>query len=191
MAEAAREEAALVEITNIIKTLPKHPTKKYSVRATNFITQFVVHHTAAKEDGLPDSDAMELRSWKAIADYHVRHNGWPAIGYTYGITEDGSVYKLNNTTTLAYHAGAGQNKKSLGIVLLGNFEVHVPTSAQITALEDLLAELLRVLPGRVVIPHRAVHATACPGRHLVSLLPGIVSRATARATSPSEPAPHQ
>lgn len=176
-----------MEIINLVGTLPVYPKKKYSIRATSFIKVILVHHTGAGSS-LQDAQA-EMRTVESIASYHVMTKRWPGIAYHYVITRDGTTYKTNNVTTLSYHGGEGQNKKSLGVCLLGNFQMQHPTPVQIKALEDLLAEILRNLPGRKVVPHRAVRATVCPGEKLVQLLPGIVSAATAKATSPEEHEP--
>lgn len=152
-----------MEIINVVNTLPKHPTRKYALRAASFIKGVVVHHSAGNG------------TVTAIAKYHVEHNGWPGIGYHFVITEDGTVCKTNNQSTLSYHAGAGQNKAHLGVCLLGNFEMQEPTPEQVVSLRLLLKEIKKALPGRYVKGHRDIHATACPGKNLYALLPSILA----------------
>lgn len=168
-----------MEVINVVKTLPRHTTKRYSIRATGFINGTIIHHSAGGVNQTPEQ----------IAAYHVNTRHYPGVGYHFMIDKMGRVFKTQNQTTLSYHAGAGQNKKHLGICLIGNFEQVAPSVEQIHSLEDLLVELLRVYPGWYVQPHQWVHATACPGKNLVRLLPGVVSRARARATSAPVPEP--
>lgn len=162
-----------MKIKNLVGSLPHSRTKHYSIRATGFIEQIVVHHSG--RGSTPDG----LKTIQAAARYHVAPkpigNGWPGIGYHYAVAPDGSVYKLNNMTTLTYHAGPGENKRSLGVVVLGDFREAQPTPAALSSLRTLLRTLLAALPGRRVVGHRDVRQTACPGDKLYELLPWLTA----------------
>jgi murein DD-endopeptidase MepM/ murein hydrolase activator NlpD len=66
-------------------------------------------------------------------------------------------------------ASASQNKISLGICLVGDFEKHKPTARQLDALRILVRALMArcQLSLRAVTTHRQIHArhARCPGRH--------------------------
>jgi len=61
------------------------------------------------------------------------------------------------------------NHKSVGIALIGNFEVRSPTEEQIAALISLLKKLVKEfnIPEKNVLPHNGVPGakTLCPGKH--------------------------
>ena len=88
------------------------------------------------------------------------------------------------------------NQPSLGIALIGNFNVDRPTDAQIKALITLITALAKkynidpeaktqrhrkttttpyvsTFENYTVVGHRDVGPTACPGENLYSLLPAI------------------
>ena len=144
-----------LRIDNVTETLPRHGSKTYPKRRSEQITQIVIHHTAASAVQTP----------QAIANYHVKHNGWPGIAYHYLITPGGLIYKTNNTTSISYHA-KGQNTVSLGICLIGDFSTAPPPEEQLLQMEALVRHIREELPNvRKVIPHEQVQGskTACPG----------------------------
>lgn len=138
----------------IVDDLPKHPEKSYGVRSLNDVDVIVVHHSAVDAD-------VTIHS---LASYHVDGNGWPGIGYHFCIEEDGGIYQVNWLETRSYHAG-GQNHRSVGICLLGNFQQEAPASIQLEALRFLIDYLQKGDLSHVgrVLPHRALNQTACPG----------------------------
>jgi N-acetylmuramoyl-L-alanine amidase len=141
-----------MNILNVVSTLP-HGKEKYDTRSQSAITHIVVHHSATNT-GSP----------MAFAQYHVGL-GWPGIGYHYVVTQDGTVYKTQNLTTVSYHAGKA-NRYSVGICLIGNYDKQVPPAKQIESLLALIGELRAVLkvPVKRVIGHREVPAQkSCPG----------------------------
>lgn len=113
----------------------------------------VIHHTK-----IPD---MTVAS---IHDLHLR-NGWAGIGYHKVILPDGTVADGRPEPMIGAHA-LGANRESIGIVLVGDFDVGTPTPAQLKSLLALTAELMRKYGLKIdaVVPHRAVTAgTVCPG----------------------------
>jgi len=132
----------------------------YAKRPEAAIRRIVVHHTAA-----PVST-----TWAAVARYHVETRGWPGIAYHLGITPDGGLSYLGSLDTLRYHAGDA-NADSVGICFAGNFETATPTAAALATFDRLRAVLEAYL-GRelVVVGHRDVGQTACPGAHLYAAL---------------------
>ncbi len=93
-------------------------------------------------------------------------NGWAGVGYHKLVFADGSVETGRPEQTVGAHA-FGANRRSLGIVLVGDFNRERPNPAQLESAARLTVELLKKyrLPVEKVLPHRAVNTdTDCPGR---------------------------
>ena len=155
-----------MNISNIIKELPVHPTKRYGHRNLSRVHTVVVHHSASGRNVTAAN----------MASYHVNHHGWPGLAYHYVIAPDGNVYKCNPISMLTYHAKGG-NTSGIGVCCLGNFEVHDVPDAQYQALDDLITGIMVAMPQVVnVIGHRQVKgaSTACPGaRFTDAMLAGL------------------
>lgn len=127
-------------------------------------TEFIViHHT-----GFPDVDKDSTAA--DIHKYHQEHNQWAGIGYHYLIRKDGTIEQGRQPGKVGAHA-FGHNGKSLGICLAGNFEIGRPTEAQMQAVKELCLWLcdkygLDPMKKGVIVGHRDVNDTLCPGRHL-------------------------
>ena len=150
-------------LIDLVKELPRHPTKRYALRSSKFLRGIVIHHSAGR--GTPQQ----------VARYHVEKLGWPGIGYHYMIGSGGTIYKVNNVSTLSYHC-AGSNKVSIGVCLIGNFEIEEPTKEQLTALHELVTILRNSTQNKLWVKgHRELTATDCPGHHLFAKLPVLFS----------------
>ncbi len=114
----------------------------------------VVHHTKLAN--------MTVAS---IHDLHLG-NGWAGIGYHKVILPDGSVADGRPEYAVGAHA-KGVNSHSVGITVVGDFDIGRPSPAQMAALVALTADLAGkygVSEARVV-GHRDVYDdTTCPGR---------------------------
>ena len=101
--------------------------------------------------------------------------GWRDIGYHYVINNgtyrpDGLVEVGRAETESGAHCSAdGMNFKSIGICLVGNFDIDKSTVAQMEALEKLCKDIMAQykIPVSKVLGHGEVKgaATNCPGRH--------------------------
>lgn len=124
----------------------------------------VVHHT-----GNPADDDL------SAAEIHASHlaQGWSGIGYHYVIRKDGTVERGRPKWAVGAHA-YGRNRDTIGIHVCGNFEVAEPTQAQLQSLSQLIAELCKcyglIASADVVVGHRDLMNTACPGRNLYDKL---------------------
>lgn len=136
---------------NIVNDLPRHPTKKYVTRDIKDLKYIAVHHSGTVE-GTP----------KSFAEYHIKKNDWPGIGYHYVITKQGVVYKTNNITTISYHVG-DYNRQSIGICLVGNFDLEKPTEEQYKALAELIKELQ--IYNLEIKGHKDFANRTCPGKN--------------------------
>lgn len=130
--------------------------ESYLKRSLSAIRYLVIHHSAANVD----STAL------SIADYHVNKLGWPGIGYHYLVHWDGAIDYVGDIETIRANV-AMRNHEVVGICLTGDFTSRIPTPDQIAATRQLLADLLKQLPGRQVVGHKDValanSPTACPG----------------------------
>ena len=142
--------------------------------ALRTIDRVVIHHSASSSVTTKKSD---LERWH-------KERGFLEIGYHKVIERDGTVADGRDEGSDGAHA-KGANLNSLGICVAGDFEVEIPTSAQIAALESVLVGWCRQygLTEAHIFGHTNVPGgttkTLCPGKHLVSRLP--IVRATVGA----------
>ena len=142
------------QVTDVVDTLPKHPTLKYETRTLDKIKTLVVHHTAVPGTVGPNE----------IARYQVDVRGWPGIGYHFVIMPDGTIFQTNRLESISYHARQA-NPTSLGVAFAGNFDSAGPTEAQLQSGGRLLAWLLQTLKldSSTIKGHKDFVQTACPG----------------------------
>lgn len=138
----------------------------YPEPLSEHLNTIVVHHSA-----LPLSDgALEIQQ------IHLKIRGFADIGYHFLIDERGQFYEGRSIGVRGAHTG-GHNTGTIGISLLGNFEVTEPTEAQLTTLKAVI----RCLTALYHITHLAGHRdfqpdeTVCPGSHLAALLPELAA----------------
>ena len=126
--------------------------------------KIVIHHTGNSVDD--DLSAEQI---------HASHKaqGWVGIGYHFVVRKDGTVELGRPDWTVGAHA-SGFNSKSIGIHVCGNFDMAEPTEAQINALPMLIADICDayglIASADIVVGHRDLMATACPGNNLYKQL---------------------
>ncbi len=126
----------------------------------------IIHHTAT-----------DVGKALMINNYHHDRGFWNGLGYHF-VIGNGTMGKLDGQIEVSprwikqqtgAHCKAGNmNSMGIGIALVGNFNVELPTAAQM----DSLAYLLRLLsdyykiPSSRIIGHRDVEGakTDCPGK---------------------------
>ncbi len=133
----------------------------------NGVSRITVHHDANNALGLSGQGPI-MHRLNSIREAHLRRgNTWVDIGYHYIIDPDGRVWEGRPLNIEGAHV-AETNDHNLGIMLLGNFEQHRPTEAQITMLDTFLAEQMHT--HRVSLPrvftHMELKDTKCPGLNL-------------------------
>lgn len=134
--------------------------------AKDNIPQFIFVHHLGGSDAKPLADSSN-QTFEDVQDWHVNGLGWQNFGYHYMIEKDGDL----KTGRPELYQGAhvkGYNYKSLGIVLAGNFDVTLPTEAQVETLRELLKELTEKynIPASRVLPHRSKANKSCYGNLL-------------------------
>ena len=137
---------------------------------------------------------------RGIYYYHSQVNGWNDIGYNFLIDRFGTIYEGRYGGVTKAVRGAqvlGFNSWSTGVALIGTFETVAPSPAAVTSLERLLSwklDLSHLDPlGKarvqcsttemykagqwvtvpVILGHRQVNYTECPGNVLFAMLPAI------------------
>lgn len=129
----------------------------------------VLHHAAARE-----------ASPETVDKWH-KGNGWAGIGYHFYVRKDGRVHRGRPYWAKGAHCPNANSHT--GICLEGDFTVENPTTAQVSSLKALLAELQRQEGALRLTRHRDWKPTACPGQHFPWPLE------VADVPRPSKPAP--
>ena len=130
-------------------------------KATELI---VIHHT-----GFPDVDKDSTAA--DIHRFHQETNKWAGIGYHYLIRKDGTIEQGRRPEMIGAHA-YGHNKTSVGVCLAGNFDIGKPTERQMAAVKELCTRLYTLDPMKkgVIVGHRELNDTSCPGKNLFKKL---------------------
>lgn len=162
------------------------------------ITRVIVHHTATD-----NNDPNPAATVRAILSWHTQGNGWNDIGYNFLIDSAGNIYEGRKARTyspgeiptgedtrgngvIGAHA-SNNNTGTVGISMIGNFSEVAPSAAQQEALAKLIAwkadkHNLDVTAPGIVVGHRDVGQTECPGNVGYTILPSIRDRANAIKT---------
>lgn len=147
-----------------INTAGKRPSEDQYVRL-NQVKSLVIHHSAT-----------ETGCSSVFRALHRAVNGWVDIGYHFVIgngtlSEDGEIESGRPVWAVGAHARE-HNNNSIGICLVGNFNLFSPTEKQRDSLTVLLKELLAEngLSRADIILHRDVPRcnTECPGNKVTN-----------------------
>ena len=141
----------------------------------NGVTRITVHHDAIPSTGIR-SRADAVRRLNSVRQSHLRE-GWADIGYHYVIDPQGNVWEARPLYFQGAHV-KDNNEHNLGVMCMGNFNQHRPTTAQTRTLDSFLATLMRrhnVALSRVRT-HQEIMPTQCPGRNLQSYMLATRSR---------------
>lgn len=164
----------------------------------------VVHHTV-NANGYSRAQAPALV--RGIYEYHVKGRGWSDVGYHFLVDRFGTVYEGRKGSIdqipLGVHSG-GFNTNTIGIAIIGDFTGSTPPDAALRSVAQVAAWKLAtfardplgttVLTARegsthpvrkpgwtgslpVIMGHRDVASTACPGQRTYDRLGTIRSYA--------------
>ena len=121
----------------------------------------IIHHSATQQGDVETfRRAHKAKGWRDIGYHYIIGNG------TY--SGDGEVETGRTEAEDGAHCSAdGMNRKSIGICLVGNFDIDKPTIAQMEALERLCRDIMAryKIPVSKVLGHGEVAATNCPGKN--------------------------
>lgn len=132
--------------------LPVDPDAHYAERPLSDVKGVVWHHSATSQTATLNS----------IAKFHVEVRKWPAIAYHFAIDKDGVIYQLHDVTTASYQA-QGYNRKTIGIVLIGDMErqeVPLAMEESIIVLNEYLRDEYHL---EFAWLHNETKPTKCPG----------------------------
>ncbi|MEW5928780.1 MAG: peptidoglycan recognition family protein [Gemmatimonadota bacterium] len=144
------------------------------------IGRITVHHTAGLQRPERPLEA-KLRALQEfsqsaapLADGRVKQ-AWPDIPYHYYVDLEGRVAEARDTGYAGDSNTAYDPAGHLLIVLEGNFESEFATAPQMEALRRLVvwAAARWDVPASRIGDHNDFARTACPGRRLEGLLPGV------------------
>jgi hypothetical protein len=140
------------------------------------IRALVIHHTDSNFGTVDVVRAWHLaRGFTDIGYHKLVLNGKRSPRSTYDTEIDGLIQQGRPDAQRGAHSDgklgpyAGRwNTVSLGICLVGNFEVDRPTPRQWASLVDACVRLCRRhgIMARDIYGHRETDQTACPGRNL-------------------------
>ncbi|NDJ86920.1 MAG: hypothetical protein GYB66_13645 [Chloroflexi bacterium] len=123
----------------------------------------VIHHSVIYE-------VDDLTTMHAVQDMHLDERGWSDIAYHFCVGASGTVYEGRLMRLRGTHT-AGYNTGSLGVCLLGNFEMDTPSAEQLEATQSLVNWLALRLELSHLAGHREFNPeTRCPGENLAPLL---------------------
>jgi len=132
----------------------------------NYPKYLIIHHTGGT-DLNPLADTSHHTA-KMVEDYHIS-KGWEGIGYHYFIEKDGTIWRGRPEHYHGAHTTEqNKNKESLGLCMAGNFDLTLPTDAQIKSLTELLNETMKryAIPKEKIEPHRKFAVKSCYGKLL-------------------------
>lgn len=152
------------------------------------IKKIIIHHTGEYIDNTKQMRRTPREHMRAIYQYHTISKQWGDIGYNFVIDKMGNIYegRAGGPKTVGAHT-AYYNVGTVGIALMGNFNIEEPTDAQLKVLTILLAYLsdkykidttqktdFLGITSENITGHRFVarqgHGTACPGINLIKRL---------------------
>jgi hypothetical protein len=138
----------------------------YHGSLANVFTTVVVHHSA-----LPLADGPQ-----PIQRAHMGLKGYADIGYHFLIDGLGDLYEGRTLRARGAHTG-GHNTGTVGVALLGNFNVVEPFTRTWQTLRDLIAYLRDVYHITHVAGHHDFQPeeTECPGARLRKRLPTLAT----------------
>jgi hypothetical protein len=159
-----------------VDVLPRSAWARSGVARVNDINpmlpvgRITVHH-----DGMDSftstSQGDAAHRIETIRQAHVNQRKFADIGYHYVIDPGGRVWEGRSARYQGAHV-QDNNEGNLGIMCLGNFDLHRPSSAQLSALDRFVATQMRRYRVAInrVYTHQEINPTACPGRNLQSYM---------------------
>ncbi|MFA7308965.1 MAG: NBR1-Ig-like domain-containing protein [Patescibacteria group bacterium] len=144
------------------------------------VKAIVIHHTAADDSRITGVDPKDMV--RNIYYGHAVTYGWGDIGYNYVVDLNGGIYegRSGGNSVIAGHA-SGYNPGTIGISVIGDYNVRNVEQSQFEAITDLVAYLAyknRIDPAGTVklinkiiptiVGHQDLNPTSCPGNTLYS-----------------------
>nr|XP_016925699.2 peptidoglycan-recognition protein SB1 [Drosophila suzukii] len=132
-------------------------------RISGAVDYVIIHHSD-NPNGCATSEQCK-RMIKNIQSDHKGRRSFSDIGYNFIVAGDGKVYEGRGFGLQGSHA-PNYNRKSIGIVFIGNFERNAPSAQMLQNAKDLI-ELAKqrgyLKENYTLFGHRQTKATSCPG----------------------------
>jgi len=129
-------------------------------------TVVITHHTGGT-DADPKADTSNhtvgiIDAWHRTRwpDFYSSKGWW--VGYHFFIEKDGKITQTRALNEEGAHT-IGMNNSSIGICFAGNFDVTMPTEAQLNSFYKIYDDLLTKFPNIPTFPHRKYAAKTCHG----------------------------
>lgn len=122
----------------------------------------ILHHSLTKDSGTV--------SWNAIRKYHKETLGWNDIGYHVGIELVGDtpeVFLGRPFDKIGAHCrDSGRNMDSIGVCIVGNYDIEKPSNEIVEATINTVSMLCRIfkIPIKNVKGHNEYSFKSCPGQ---------------------------
>lgn len=114
-----------------------------------------------------DDQARTMQRLETIRESHLNRMGAGDIGYHYIVDRAGRLWEGRPLGYQGAHV-KDHNPHNIGVMVLGNFELQQPTSAQLATLQATLTSLMGYyrVPSTRLHTHQELAPTACPGKSL-------------------------
>ena len=160
-----------LEIVDLRDQLPWHPDRPRwpGRRSIESIDKVILHQSLGHADTSGNRDVFGINRYHITPGNHISKRGCPHICYHLVIDDDGTVYQTNYFEDVVWHC-RGQNGRSLGVLLVGDFAGPghpggQPTAAQERAFFALAEHLMGTLGlgPDAFFGHCDFGKPACPG----------------------------
>lgn len=132
------------------------------------INRITIHHEGAAGAPVYFADVRTTAArLETIRRSHLDRMTAGDIGYHFIIDRAGRVWEGRDLAYQGAHV-KDNNEHNIGVMVLGNFDIQSPSTAQL----DILATTIRALrrqyrvSGRAIHTHQELKPTACPGKGL-------------------------
>jgi len=136
----------------------------------------IIHHEGAGNPKQKVASSFKgIKTIQAIQNFHMDNPKrlWQDIGYSAIIAPNGDIYQGRPFDAVGAHT-KGHNTGSIGICIIGNFEVEVPTKEQLKSLKNLIIHLTTLFPvldvPKCLFGHKDFANTDCPGKNLYPII---------------------
>lgn len=125
--------------------------------------KIIIHHSLTKDNVL-------LSDFDAIKRYHMQTNGWSDIGYHWILEKINNKWVWNEgrkeNVSGAHCKEQNMNFKSIGICVVGNFDVEIPTPEIYQLVADKCKDIMKRWTINAIETHNK-YATykSCPGNN--------------------------
>ena len=160
-----------LEIVDLRKELPWNPDRPRWPRRRSLasIDRVILHQSLGHADMSGNRDVFGINRYHISPGNHISAAGCPHICYHLVVDDDGTVYQSNDFEDVVWHC-KGQNARSLGVLLVGDFAGPghpggKPTATQERAFFALAEHLMETLGlgSDSFFGHRDFGKLGCPG----------------------------